>query len=298
MIVEENLAGIRLDKLLLKAYPEYSRTYFQFLIEQGAVLVNGKRQKKRYLSELCDEIEVHFIATPELSLEPENIPLDIIYEDDDILAINKPTGMVVHPAPGHPNGTLVNALLYHCSLSPDPLRPGIVHRLDKDTSGVILAAKNEKAHRGLIEQFADRKVEKTYLALTQGVPGNRMIDAPIKRHPVYRQKMRIDSLGRPSQTVIETVDSHAATALIKAKPITGRTHQIRVHLAHLGTPILFDPIYGSTKNPSDRLMLHAAEIKFMHPITQKILELKAPIPDDMSKFIATVTKGPNYERIC
>lgn len=298
MIVEEKHAKIRLDKLLFQLYPEHSRTYFQFLIEKGAVLINGKPQKKRYQTELGDEISVQFIVPPTLSLTPEEIALNIIYEDEDILAINKPAGMVVHPAPGHPNGTLVNALLHHCSLSPDELRPGIVHRLDKDTSGVILVAKTTRAHRALIDQFAQRKIEKTYFAITQGIPGHRLIDAPIKRHPIYRQKMCVDLEGRSAKTRIETLQVHKANALVKAHPITGRTHQIRVHLAHLGTPILFDPIYGRVKNPLNRLMLHAAKIKFLHPISQKILELNAQIPDDMSKFIATLTKGPNYERIC
>lgn len=288
----------RLDKYLKRIYPEHSRNYFQFLIEEGAVLMNAKVAKKRFLVTDSDDVEVNFIATPELSLEPQNVPLDILYEDAHLVIINKPSGMVVHPAPGHPDGTLVNALLHHCLLSPDPLRPGIVHRLDKDTSGVIVAAKTKEAHRGMIELFATRQVEKTYLAITQGVPGNRVIDKPIKRHPIYRQKMRVDPDGRASRTMIETLQSHGAKALVQVKPVTGRTHQIRVHLADLGTPILFDPIYGFEKNPTQRLMLHAREIAFCHPISKNRLEVKAPIADDMSKFIATVTKGPNYERIC
>ncbi len=284
--------GIRIDKLLSNRFPNYSRTYFQVLIEQGCVLLNGELIKKRVCPEEDDEIEVCFQAIKGPSLTPENIPLDILYEDEHILAINKPPGMVVHPAPGHWSGTFVNALLAHCDrLAPsqDPLRPGIVHRLDKDTSGILLAAKTLAAHQKLIEQFSSRKIEKTYLAICCGRPPNGTVSAPIGRHPVHRKEMAVLSDGKEAISTIQTVAFNDQVSLALIHPKTGRTHQIRVHSKHIGCPILGDPVYGSEKlNRSlkpERLLLHAYKLHFEHPITQEPIRLIAPIPKDFKHWL-------------
>lgn len=279
----------RIDKLLAGAFPEYSRSYFQWLIEEGAVLRNGAPIKKRELPKVGDEIQITFQEVESIALEPEAIPLDILYEDEAIICINKPAGMVVHPAPGHPKGTFVNALLHHCrSLPPQDVRPGIVHRLDKETSGVLLAAKTVKAHQKLIEMFSERKIEKEYLAITIGNPGNKTVDLPIGRHPVRRKEMAVCDKGRSAITHIETLKVEGEFALVKAKPVTGRTHQIRVHLKALKTPVLGDRVYGSEKL-SDKLgikrhLLHAHRITFSHPITNEKMSLEAPIPDDFATW--------------
>ncbi|MBP9841200.1 MAG: RluA family pseudouridine synthase [Simkaniaceae bacterium] len=291
---------MRLDLFLKKNYPTYSRTYFHYLIESGAVLVNGQGAKKRILVSDEDDIEICFLATPELKLIKEPIPLDILYEDDHLIAINKPANLVVHPAPGHPSGTLVNALLYHCqSLSPDELRPGIVHRLDKDTTGVIVAAKTVKAHQELVKLFSDRNITKTYLAITQGTPKEGILSTLIGRHPTQRKLMTVvEQGGKEATSQIEVLAKNGQYALVKLTPHTGRTHQLRVHLQHLGTPILGDPIYGKGRSEATRPLLHALNLSFIHPITQTFLALNAPVPHDMRKYIATLTQGSNYEGIC
>jgi 23S rRNA pseudouridine1911/1915/1917 synthase len=293
IFVTEAEESIRIDKLLVLRYPNHSRTYFQYLIEEGFVLLNGERVKKRTQPEEGDEIEVCFQLTPEISLEPEDIPLDILYEDDHILAINKPAGMVVHPAPGHWSGTFVNALLAHCKHLPtkDPLRPGIVHRLDKDTSGVLIAAKTVEAHQKLIEKFSSRTMEKQYLAICVGKPKSGLISAPIGRHPVHRKEMAVLPDGKEAITEINVVAIGNQLSLVLAKPKTGRTHQIRVHLKHLGASVLGDEIYGS-KVPAERQMLHAYRLTFTHPITNQPLTLCAPIPEDMKGWMQQLC-GPS-----
>jgi 23S rRNA pseudouridine1911/1915/1917 synthase len=287
LIVSEEDQNIRLDKLLSLRFPTHSRTYFQHLIETGSVLVNGKRSKKREEARVGDEIEVCFTLTPEMSLEPENIPLDILYEDEDILAINKPAGMVVHPAAGHPNHTFVNALLFHCKQLPlnQTLRPGIVHRLDKDTSGVLIAAKTLDMHGLLVDLFAQRRIEKHYLAICIGNPGNRTIDAAIGRHPTSRKEMAILlEGGRAAISHCKTLKVKDNLSFVTINPITGRTH-----LKHLGTPILGDPVYGSIssnlKYDTSRPLLHAQSLKFTHPKTGKNLLLEAPPPKDFLKWM-------------
>ena len=294
LIISEEESGLRLDQLLTKQFPSYSRTYFQDLIEEGAVLLNGERSKKRLKPRLGDEVEVCFLLTPEISLEPEEIPLTILYEDEHLIAINKAPGMVVHPAPGHPSGTFVNALLHYCKQIAhlgDPLRPGIVHRLDKDTSGVLLAAKTKEMHQKLIELFSERKIEKTYLAICVGNPGEQTIDAPIGRHPTRRKEMAVlEEGGRAAITRCRTLSKKEELALVEVQLVTGRTHQARVHLKHIGTPVLGDPIYGSNsankKFGIDRQFLHAHRIQFIHPFTQKKLELTADLPSDMQTYVA------------
>lgn len=275
----------RLDQLLKSLYPKYSRTYFQQLIKDQCVLINGQPTKKRAQPQIGDEIDICFRLTPELELKPENIPLDILFEDDQIIAVNKPAGMVVHPAPGHPTGTFANALLYHCqNLEPtgDPLRPGIVHRLDKETSGVLIAAKTAEAHAKLVELFASRNMEKTYLALCSNNPGSGAIDAPIGRHATHRQQMTITSRGKMAITDIHSIPLSSDTVLVIAKPFTGRTHQIRVHLKSRHAPVLGDKLYGTPNQKYARHLLHAWRLKFMHPFTGQQICFTAPIPSDMS----------------
>ena len=292
--VTEEEEGLRIDKLLSLRYGQKSRTYFQFLIEKKAVLLNGEKVKKSTIPKKGDEIEILFILTDEISLQPQNIPLDIIYEDDDILAINKPAGMVVHPAPGNWTNTFVNALLYHCKNISNPektLRPGIVHRLDKDTSGILLAAKNEEAHRKLIEQFSSRKIEKFYLAICLGSPSNQTISAPIGRNQTKRKEMAVKEDGKEAVTDIECLAQKDNLSLLLAKPKTGRTHQIRVHLKHINAPIIGDSTYGSDKINkklnSTRQLLHAYIIQFSHPKNNKLMKLTAPLPSDFQEFIKT-----------
>lgn len=292
IFIEENEAGHRLDQLLAARFKGiYSRTYFQKLIEQGLVLVNGKPVKKRFIPVVNDEIEVEFAAESTSEILPENIPLNILYEDDDILVINKPAGFVVHPAPGNWTGTFVNALLYHCSGLMDQkpsVRPGIVHRLDKDTTGVLIAAKNTYSQTRLIESFSKREVEKLYLAIAIGNPGKQMIHAPIGRHPVHRQKMAITEKGREAISYVETLQIKENLALVQVDIKTGRTHQIRVHLCSVGTPVLGDALYGSKssneKFRAKRQMLHASKLLISHPRTGERMEFHAPLPEDFRPF--------------
>ena len=286
---------IRLDKLLAKRFTDYSRSYFQYLIETGSITRNGKGVKKREIPAIGDEIQIFFSASPELELIPEDIPLEILYEDEDVICINKPVGMVVHPAPGHPTGTFVNALLHHCkSLPPQDLRPGIVHRLDKDTSGVLLAAKTSEAHRKLIEAFSNRKIDKEYLTITVGKPSKESIDAPIGRHRVKRKEMTTIETGRHALTHFEVIDSREGFSFVCAKPVTGRTHQIRVHLKAQNTPVLGDPIYGpeklNRKLGALRTLLHAHRLSFPHPSTGERVEITAPPPDDFQKWSDYIQK--------
>jgi len=290
--------GVRIDALLAQRFPSYSRTYFQHLLENGCVLLNGDLVKKRVCPEEGDEIEVCFQAIPAPSLAPENIPLEILYEDEHVLAINKPPGMVVHPAPGHWSGTFVNALLAHCEkIAPgsDPLRPGIIHRLDKETSGVMLAAKTMIAQQKLIETFAERRANKLYLAVCWGKPTNGIIDAPIGRHPVHRKEMAVLSDGREAISEVQLAASNDCFSLALVRPKTGRTHQIRVHLKHVGCPVIGDTIYGRSGD-TDRLLLHAYQLEVPHPVTGDPLRLLAPIPPDvkswMRKLASTATPAP------
>ncbi len=282
---------VRIDKLLTQRYPHYSRTYFQDLIQQGFVLVNGLQVKKQLIPEEGDEIEVCFQLTPELSLEAEPISLDILYEDEFFLAINKPAGMVVHPAPGHSSGTFVNALLHHCKELPtsESLRPGIVHRLDKETSGILLAAKTSIAHQKLIEKFATRQVEKKYLAICAGRPRNGIFSAPIGRHPVHRKEMAVLPDGKEAISEVQVLALQDPLSLVLIKPKTGRTHQIRVHLKHLGAPVLGDVVYGQSRAnqlfDAQRQMLHAYRLSFSHPIHDTPVELMAPFPQDFQAWI-------------
>lgn len=296
-ISEEDL-NTRLDKLLAHHYPEHSRTYFQYLIDQDYVLLNGHPVKKQYKVRTGDEVEVEFHLTPQLDVKPEAIPLEILFEDDHVLIANKPVGMVVHPAPGTPSGTFAGALLHHCKrLNPDEfenLRPGIVHRLDKDTSGAIIAAKTARDHQKLIEQFSKRQVEKTYLAICGGVPKEGEFSAPIKRHPIHRKQMMVSSDGKESISHFKVLSRRKGLSLVEVKLLTGRTHQIRVHLKAMNCPILGDSTYGSSslnkQYGAPRQMLHAYSLKLMHPHSDSPLEAVAPIPTDMKNFIDLIQR--------
>lgn len=284
--------GERLDKLLATRFAPLSRSYFQNLIDSGHVRVNGRPLKKGQKPCEGDQMELQLLVQAS-SLAPEPLALEILYEDDALLAINKPRGMVVHPAPGHPEHTFANALIFHCQqrdLGGDPLRPGIVHRLDKDTSGVLLAAKHPAAHRALVHLFSTRAIEKRYLALCIGNPGDVEIDAPIARHPRHRQRMAVDALrGKEARSSCRVLMQCPPLCLVELTPWTGRTHQLRVHMQHHGTPILGDPTYGS-KTANARFattvqQLHAHTIRFIHPMTGQPIECRAPLPHDMQEGI-------------
>lgn len=291
-------AGQRLDQFLVQQFQKkYSRSYLQYLIAQGGVLVNGKKIKRHDPVRSGDEIEVILKEKEDRPwLTPEKIPLDIIYEDEEIVVVNKPSGMVVHPACGHYTGTLVHALLAHCgslSQAGGQTRPGIVHRLDKETSGVILAAKTENAHCRLAEQFASRQVKKKYLAIVRGrvVRQEGVIHLPIGRHPVNRKKMAVivkgEGRSRQAETRYRVLERFKQATCLELEPTTGRTHQIRVHLSALGHPILGDSVYGggvpSLKIP--RLALHAAAVTFIHPGSGKSLTFQAPVPNDLQELL-------------
>lgn len=293
LLITEKEADLRLDKLLALHYPEQSRSYFQWLIQQGYVHLNHHPVKKRKRPEVGDTVEIRFVLSPELKLEPEAIPLDILYEDDWMVAVNKPRGLVVHPGAGNWSGTLVNALLYHChelQLHSADVRPGIVHRLDKETSGVLIAAKRERVQQKLQAQFAGRRVRKEYLAICVGQPGSGEIRTLIGRNPHDRKEMAVvETGGREAVTEFETIASDGKISLVRLKPITGRTHQIRVHMAHLNAPILGDPVYGNRqwneRYKRGQQQLHAHRITFYHPTSHEMMTVTAPLPEDMVDLI-------------
>jgi 23S rRNA pseudouridine1911/1915/1917 synthase len=297
IIIQEEEAGERLDKILAQRFKEVrSRAYFQYLIDEKLVLLNGQPVKKRIKPNVGDEVEVQFALTPEIDLSPEAIPLDILYEDEFLLAINKPVGLVVHPAPGNWSGTFVNALLYHCQQLPineaTNLRPGIVHRLDKDTSGVLLAAKTTWVQQKIVEAFAARQVYKEYLAICVGNPGETQIEAPIGRHPVHRKQMIVTPSGKYALTSCKTIACNGKLSIVQVVIATGRTHQIRVHLKHLGMPVLGDATYGQTHSNQhygvEHQLLHALRLRLVHPITEKPLEFVAEPPEAMCHMLQKI----------
>jgi len=299
ILVSKEDSFLRIDKLLALRFPSYSRTYFQYLIEKGAILLNEKPIKKRLVAQEGDLLSIDFLASPEISLEPEAIDLEILYEDADLLAINKPAGMVVHPAVGHPKGTLVNALLHYCQegLPPtDAIRPGIVHRLDKETSGILIAAKTERAHRELVSIFSRRTVKKLYYALCFGNPGEVTIEAPIGRSQKNRKEMAVVESGKPATSRCRIVLEKKPFSLVEVEIVTGRTHQIRVHLQHVGCPVVGDATYGNTtinkKYGIPHQLLHAHLLEMTHPITGAPLKIKAKPPEIMIKFIDSYIGDP------
>lgn len=279
--------GERLDAFLARSVPDLTRSAAQRLLERGAVTLRGRAAKKNDKTRLGDSLTVCLPEPQPVDLVPQNIPLDVIYEDDDVIVVNKPVGLVVHPAPGHPDGTLVNALLYHCGTSLSgingELRPGIVHRIDRDTSGLIVAAKNDRAHLALAAQLQDHSLARVYEAVAVG--GFRedcgTVDAPLGRHPVDRKKMAVDRKnGREAVTHWSVLARYPGYTHVECRLETGRTHQIRVHLASIGHPLLGDTVYGS-KKPWPGLAgqcLHARKLRFIHPSTGEPLELECPLP--------------------
>jgi 23S rRNA pseudouridine1911/1915/1917 synthase len=293
LIVSANEAKLRLDQFLAKRLSELSRSRLQHLIRDGFVRLNNSTSRPRQIVRGGDKVEVMEPPLEKIEALPEPIPLEILFEDNDLIVINKPAGLVVHPGAGHRKHTLVNALLNHCaSLSGigGKERPGIVHRLDKETSGCLVVAKNDAAHRELSTQFAARTVEKTYLALVVGKlrkPAG-VIEEKIGRHPVHRQRMSTTVLrGRAAKTEYRVVQSSDRASLVECRLHSGRTHQIRVHLHHLGHPVLGDKLYGPriTKD-FPRQMLHAWKLGFRHPRTEEWKSFEAPLPDDFNQAIA------------
>lgn len=272
---------------------DYSRVTIQRLIDEKKITVNGKNIKASYKVQLDDDIEIEEVEAKEISLKAQDIPVDVLYEDNDIIVINKPKGMVVHPANGNPDGTLVNAVMAICkdSLSGigGEIRPGIVHRLDKDTSGVIIVAKNDKAHINLSEQIKNHEVEKTYIAIVRGsIPENEAtINMPIGRSTKDRKKMAVTKSGKNAVTHFKVLKRHNNYTLVEVKIETGRTHQIRVHLAEIGFPIIGDTVYSNGKNEwgVEGQCLHARSIRFKHPITNKEMFIEAPLPEYFENII-------------
>ena len=291
-----NAPGQRADQFLAAALPQLTRSAAQKLLEEGAVTLNGRPVKKNYKTAPGDELVVVLPDPAPVDILPQDIPLDVVYEDEDVIAVNKPVGLVVHPAAGHPDGTLVNALLYHCGNSLSgingALRPGIVHRIDRDTSGLIIAAKNDTAHLALAAQLQDHSLYREYEAVCVGnlKQDQGTVNAPIARHPTDRKKMAVNFLqGREAVTHWTVLERFSGYTHIQCRLETGRTHQIRVHMAHTGHPLLGDVVYGS-KKPWPGLAgqcLHARRLSFVHPRTGERLTLECPLP---SWFQEVLTK--------
>ena len=294
--------GERLDRFVARSLPELTRSRVRRLIDGGLVTVDGLLPAKAGAPLASGQRVRVTVPPPEPSeLEPEAVPLRIVYEDGDLLVVDKPAGMTVHPAPGHASGTLVHALLAHCpeiALVGESGRPGIVHRLDKDTSGLIIVAKTETARAALARQLKEREVEKTYLALVEGRLRERegVIDAPIGRHRAQRKKMAVVHGGREARTRYRVVREVAGRSLVEVSPETGRTHQIRVHFAAIGHPVAGDRVYGrppkadATLPSLRRQFLHAQRLAFRHPRTGQRLELEAPLPDDLKQALASLAQ--------
>ena len=279
-------AGQRVDAWLAAQVEDLTRSAAQRLLEEGRVIWNGKALAKNYRLTGAETLTVSLPDPEPLDAVPQDIPLDVVYEDGDVIVVNKPKGLVVHPAPGHPDGTLVNALLYHCggSLSGvgGALRPGIVHRIDRDTSGLIIAAKNDFAHQALAAQLQDHSLARTYECVAVGGfrEDSGTVDAPIGRHPVDRKKMAVVPTGRPAVTHWEVLERFPGFTHLRCRLETGRTHQIRVHLSSIGHPILGDEVYGKAVPGLRGQCLHAVGLRFVHPRTGELVELSCPLPED------------------
>ena len=292
-------SGERIDALLARALPSMSRSQIQKLLEQGMVTLNGRELKKNFRCSAEESYEVLLPEPADLPLIPQNIPLDVVYEDEDLIVINKARGLVVHPAPGHPDGTLVNALLWHCGDSLSGIggqrRPGIVHRIDKDTSGLLIVAKNDFAHQGLSAQLSDHSLCREYEALVRGnfKQDSGTIDKPIGRHPVDRKRMAVtDKNSKPAVTHWQLLASYRGYSHILCRLETGRTHQIRVHMASIGHPLLGDFTYGSP-SPEKGLegqCLHARRLRFVHPRTGELVLLETALPAYFTDVLARL--GP------
>lgn len=296
--LNKDLIGLRIDKAVSSKDKDLSRAAVQRMIEEGNILVNSKNTKMAYKISLGDEITIIKEEPKEIEIKEEDIPLDIIYEDDDILVVNKQKGLVVHPGNGNPDGTLVNAIMNKCkdSLSGigGEIRPGIVHRIDKDTSGLLIIAKNDKAHINMSEQIKNHEVKKTYIALVRGKTKENQatIDMPIARSNKDRTKMAVSKNGKNAITHFEVIERFLGYTLLKINIETGRTHQIRVHLSQIGYPIVGDFVYSNGKNPFgvQGQMLHSSELEFRHPITGKEMKLQAQLPEYFEEVLEKLRK--------
>ena len=295
----ENDKGARLDAFLAAKTEELTRAQAARLIEQGAVLLGGKTAGKSARISGGEEIAVTLPEPEPIDAVPQDIPLDVVYEDGDVIVVNKPSGLVVHPAPGHPDGTLVNALLFHCGESLSgvggALRPGIVHRIDRDTSGLIIAAKNDFAHQGLAAQLADHTLARTYECIVIGnlKEDSGTVNAPIARHPVDRKRMAVARTGgRDAVTHWEVIARYPGYTHVRCRLETGRTHQIRVHMAYIGHPILGDTVYGAKKEVKGLTgqCLHAVALRFIHPRTGETVELSCPLPEEFTAMLRKLAK--------
>lgn len=295
-INEEN-KGIRIDKFITDIMEGKSRSYIQEMIEEGYVVVNNKKVKSNYKLKLNDVIKTTIKEPVELEVKKENIPIDILYEDSDVIVVNKPKGMVVHPAPGNYEGTLVNALLYHCkdlSSINGVIRPGIVHRIDKDTTGVLVVAKNDEAHVKLSEQLKDHSMKREYYALVEGrlKKDSGTIDKPLARSKRDRLKIAITEDGKRAVTHYSVIERFKNSTLVKCVLETGRTHQIRVHMSSIGYPLVGDPLYGFKKQKfkDDGQMLHAKVLGFIHPRTGEYMEFSSELPENYKKLLENLRK--------
>ena len=294
--VMEEQEGERLDKFLSMIYPDTSRSFFQKLIKEQGVLVNDKAEKASYRMSFEDVVTIYFPDAVETTIEPEDIPLDILYEDDDLLIVNKPKGMVVHPSAGHYSGTLVNAIMYHCkdSLSGinGEIRPGIVHRIDMDTTGSLIVCKNDNSHVNIAEQIKVHSVNRVYEGIVHGnvKEDEGTIEGAIGRHPVERKKMAINEKnGKPAITHYKVLERFGNYTYMQFKLETGRTHQIRVHMSSIGHPLVGDALYSSGKSAFKNLegqTLHAKTIGFIHPTTGEYMEVNAPLPEYFEKLLS------------
>lgn len=298
-VVTDKDTGIRVDIYVAKAL-DISRSYAGNLIKTGKVSMRDRILKANYRVAAGDEIVIEKDEAEDLTVEAENIPLDIVYEDKDIIIVNKARGMVVHPAAGNPNGTLVNALLWHCggelSGINGVIRPGIVHRLDKDTSGLMVAAKTDTAHKSLAEQIKSHTARRTYVALVHGniVEAKGRIDAPLGRHPKDRVKMAVNMKdGKDAITHFTVLERFGNYTLVQCRLETGRTHQIRVHMAYIGHPVVNDPLYGYKRDafPIEGQALHSCALDLVHPITKQAMHFEAPWPDDFKAVVQAVDGG-------
>ena len=288
----------RLDAFLASSLDGLTRSQATRLIESGEVAVNGRAVSKSSKLAGGEDIAVTLPEPEPVEAVPQDIPLDVVYEDADVIVVNKPSGMVVHPAPGHPDGTLVNALLYHCAGTLSgiggALRPGIVHRIDRDTSGLIIAAKNDAAHQYLSAQLADHTLARTYECIVVGAlrEDRGTVDAPIARHPTDRKRMAVVAGGREAVTHWEVIARYPGYTHVRCRLETGRTHQIRVHMAYIGHPILGDTVYGAKKEVPGLTgqCLHAVGLRFLHPRTHEVVELSCPLPDEFTRMLQKIRK--------
>ena len=288
----------RLDAFLASSLDGLTRSQATRLIESGEVAVDGRAVSKSYKLAGGEDIAVTLPEPEPVEAVPQDIPLDVVYEDADVIVVNKPSGMVVHPAPGHPDGTLVNALLYHCAGTLSgvggALRPGIVHRIDRDTSGLIIAAKNDAAHQYLSAQLADHTLARTYECIVVGKlrEDRGTVDAPIARHPTDRKRMAVVAGGREAVTHWEVIARYPGYTHVRCRLETGRTHQIRVHMAYIGHPILGDTVYGAKKEVPGLTgqCLHAVGLRFLHPRTHEVVELSCPLPDEFTRMLQKIRK--------